>query len=228
MKCLVVTSLFFEGSVIDTCEGWARQTTRYTLSRYRNSPDNIFVIVTLTPIVPTDRTFYHFQVQFLNREKFVSMLSEEHSLLSVLARSITDALTAAAKPPPPLSIRLRFIGMAQHRLAKLRSGQVEEIEEELEEVLEVDDGTADEELEAAADDLSNSPSGVVPEHVHRPLNCGHPILLHRRYSPCIGDLKCVLNVPGVARKFCKWSQAYGHNCLIHSNVSTSVRCGPPS
>eukprot|EP00957_Ditylum_brightwellii_P151532 11540433-Ditylum_brightwellii.AAC.1 len=29
----------------------------------------------------------------------------------------------------------------------------------------------------------------------------HPVLTHRRYSPCISDLKCVLNVPGMARLF---------------------------
>lgn len=147
----------------------------------------------------TDNSLYTLSVQFLNREKFVSMLSEEHSLLSVLARSITDALTAAAKPRPTLSARLRLHSWAQRRLDKLRQG--EEVDEEVGD--EVDDGTADEDLEAAADDLSNcSPLTVLPE-LHRPLHCGHPVLLHRRYSPAISDLKCVLNVPGVARQFCK-------------------------
>jgi len=34
------------------------------------------------------------------------------------------------------------------------------------------------------------------------LNPLHPVLTHRRYSPCISDLKCVLNVKGMARVFC--------------------------
>jgi hypothetical protein len=33
------------------------------------------------------------------------------------------------------------------------------------------------------------------------LDPNHPVLTHRRYSPCISDLKCVLNVPGMARLF---------------------------
>lgn len=37
--------------------------------------------------------------------------------------------------------------------------------------------------------------------VNPTLNPTHPFLLHRRYSPCISDLKCVLNVKGMARIF---------------------------
>ena len=33
------------------------------------------------------------------------------------------------------------------------------------------------------------------------LNPQHPVLSHRRYSPCISDLKCVLNVKGMPRIF---------------------------
>jgi hypothetical protein len=33
------------------------------------------------------------------------------------------------------------------------------------------------------------------------LDITHPIFIHRRYMPCISDLKCVLNVPGIARLF---------------------------
>jgi len=34
------------------------------------------------------------------------------------------------------------------------------------------------------------------------LHCEHPLLVHRRYSPVLGDLKCVLNVSDMARRFC--------------------------
>jgi len=37
--------------------------------------------------------------------------------------------------------------------------------------------------------------------VTKVLNPLHPVLSHRRYSPCISDLKCVLNVAGMARMF---------------------------
>lgn len=33
------------------------------------------------------------------------------------------------------------------------------------------------------------------------LNPNHPVLTHRRYSPCVSDLKCVLNVRGMPRVF---------------------------
>jgi hypothetical protein len=34
------------------------------------------------------------------------------------------------------------------------------------------------------------------------LQCDHPLLVHRRYSPALADLKCVLNVGDMARRFC--------------------------
>jgi hypothetical protein len=42
------------------------------------------------------------------------------------------------------------------------------------------------------------------EHLNARLNPNHFVLTHRRYSPCISDLKCVLNVKGMPRLFaCK-------------------------
>jgi hypothetical protein len=47
---------------------------------------------------------------------------------------------------------------------------------------------------------------IVPDHVtatrlNAALDPLHPVLSHRRYGPCVSDLKCVLNVPGVSRLF---------------------------
>ena len=39
------------------------------------------------------------------------------------------------------------------------------------------------------------------------LNPTHIVLMNRRYSPCISDLKCVLNVPGMGRLFSSLSAA---------------------
>jgi hypothetical protein len=39
------------------------------------------------------------------------------------------------------------------------------------------------------------------EHFNGRLNPQHAVLSHRRYSPCISDLKCVLNVKGMPRIF---------------------------
>lgn len=42
------------------------------------------------------------------------------------------------------------------------------------------------------------------QHLNGRLNPNHFVLTHRRYSPCISDLKCVLNVKGMPRLFaCK-------------------------
>lgn len=38
-------------------------------------------------------------------------------------------------------------------------------------------------------------------HLNRRLNPNHSVLTHRRYSPCVSDLKCVLNVKGMPRIF---------------------------
>lgn len=42
-------------------------------------------------------------------------------------------------------------------------------------------------------------SHSVPGQLNRRLNPSHPVLTHRRYSPCVSDLKCVLNVHGMPR-----------------------------
>lgn len=124
------------------------------------------------------------------------MLSEEHSLLSTLARALVETLSAASQPPLPLTTRARFIATQQERFTRMRQGRVAD---ESDEEIECSDGRIDEELEATADAGQVTVSS--PE-LRSALSCGHPILQHRRYSPMIADLKCVLNVPGVARRFC--------------------------
>lgn len=38
-----------------------------------------------------------------------------------------------------------------------------------------------------------------PDHLYGRLDPNHSVLTHRRYSPCVSDLKCVLNVKGMPR-----------------------------
>ena len=45
-------------------------------------------------------------------------------------------------------------------------------------------------------DASGSPSNL------HPIDLVHPVIRKRRYSPVIGDFKCVLNVKGISKKFC--------------------------
>jgi hypothetical protein len=46
------------------------------------------------------------------------------------------------------------------------------------------------------------------QHPHERLNPNHFCLTHRRYSPCISDLKCVLNVKGMPRLFASKSGTF--------------------
>ena len=47
------------------------------------------------------------------------------------------------------------------------------------------------------------------------LNPMHPVLSHRRYSPSISDLKCVLNVQGMASLFASLPASTNENEQCH-------------
>jgi hypothetical protein len=153
-----------------------------------------------------DHALYTLSVQFLNREKFVAMLSEEHSLLNVLAKTISETLAAACKRRVPLVEKLRFLAKRQSILELIRNEEDSLSDLEYEEDCELDDGVFDELQENAADELGNCPLTVTQETstLYATLSSGHPLLLHRRYSPVISDLKCVLSVGSFARQFCKF------------------------
>lgn len=53
--------------------------------------------------------------------------------------------------------------------------------------------------ESAAETTSSAATGL--NHQRRRLNPVHFVMMNRRYSPCISDLKCVLNVKGMPRLF---------------------------
>jgi len=54
------------------------------------------------------------------------------------------------------------------------------------------------------------------------LNPNHHVLTNRRYSPCISDLKCVLNVAGMARHFAAlpMDESPGTYCALDDWIST--------
>ena len=61
--------------------------------------------------------------------------------------------------------------------------------------------------------LSSSSQGVAAVHKERQqLYCEHPLLVHRRYSPVLADLKCVLNVGDMARRFCVDPPSDSYHC----------------
>ena len=73
------------------------------------------------------------------------------------------------------------------------------------------------------------------------LDSFHPVLSHRRYSVCISDLKCVLNVDGIPRYFASYpykddGKDYftlvdegSFDCALDDWIKVSVcKCGPTS
>ncbi len=73
------------------------------------------------------------------------------------------------------------------------------------------------------------------------LDSFHPVLSHRRYSVCISDLKCVLNVNGIPRYFASYpykddGKDYftlvdegSFDCALDDWIKVSVcKCGPTS
>lgn len=68
----------------------------------------------------------------------------------------------------------------------------------------------DEDIHATTADHTDAskPSTGTNHHLQRRLNPNHFVMMNRRYSPCISDLKCVLNVKGMPRLFASKSSCF--------------------
>ena len=172
-----------------------------------------------------DRSSYTLSVQFLNRVTYVSDLVRERDLMGVLSRSLFDIFIVAAVPVGPGGRAFsakeaearrsgwnadpfgREFGFVPSYFGDFLSpwGRPGE---EAEDLAEGRRGTRT----TAASIASHGemwlghgirmPSAFPSEDaLVTTLDPNHPVLTHRRYSPCISDLKCVLNVPGMARLF---------------------------
>ena len=171
-----------------------------------------------------DRSSYTLSVQFLNRVTYVSDLVRERDLMGVLSRSLLDIFIVAAVPVGPGG-RAFSAKEAEARRSGWNYPFGREFGfmpsyfgdflspwgrpgEEAEDLAEGRRGTRT----TAASIASHGemwlghgirmPSAFPSEDaLVTTLDPNHPVLTHRRYSPCISDLKCVLNVPGMARLF---------------------------
>lgn len=179
-----------------------------------------------------DSSLYTLSVQFLNRATFVTDLVEKHSLLPKLATSLRDALLCASKLAPRAEERQSGNGgtlgaNAINALASLGvtlpPAQLEALQTlnfepngtlSLTDLNGLNDAT---DLNIDLNDVEHgepSPgsggggscgsagSGRSPLRGPLTLRTDHLVLLHRRYSPVIADLKCVLNIEGMSRRFC--------------------------
>ena len=138
-----------------------------------------------------DCSCFTLSVQFLNREKYVKELVKERNLLERLTKSLLETLRLAKQ---------RIL----HDMKNI------ELESNGNDILAQNNyhfsTTTSVFMEQSTLYGLNGEEYIL--HSNATLDPTHPVLSHRRYSPCISDLKCVLNVVGMAREF-----AAGGKCL---------------
>ena len=144
-----------------------------------------------------EKSLYTLSVQFLNRVTYVEDLVRTRDLLFCLVRSLYETLSVAIKTKiesiddTVKNLRLKSAGDRSAMLLFddylspliLRTG------------LPSWRGMfskTNSEIETSEDQQSTARFNPV-------LDPGHPILAHRRYGPCVSDLKCVLNVQSIPR-----------------------------
>lgn len=153
-----------------------------------------------------DCSCFTLSVQFLNREKYVKELVKRKGLLEQLTKALLDTLSLAAE---------------KYQRGNMVSSKRTMNTLELNTMVARGHDNTNERGSTNRNnllDFSTPPwsprqlaSGEINEQAHSDsssssltLNPLHPVLSNRRYSPCISDLKCVLNVVGMARQFCKY------------------------
>jgi len=144
-----------------------------------------------------EKSSYTLSVQFLNRVTYVEDLVRTRDLLFCLVRSLYETLSVAIKT------KMESIDDTVKNLRLKSAGDRSAM-------LLFDDclsplilGTglpswrgmfskSNSDLESSEDLKSTARFNPV-------LDPSHPVLAHRRYSPCVSDLKCVLNVQSIPR-----------------------------
>jgi len=169
-----------------------------------------------------ERSSYTLSVQFLNRVTYVQDLVRERDLLGVLSRSLLETLVVAAVPVGPGG---RAYSSEEAKTATTgidafgrRFGSFPAFGDmltpwgypgtEAEDLAQGRRGTRTTAASTASfgelwegrgiRKVSGAPSD---DALVTTLDPNHEVLTHRRYSPCVSDIKCVLNVPGMARLF---------------------------
>ena len=168
-----------------------------------------------------DRSSYTLSVQFLNRVTYVKDLVRERDLLATLSRSLFETLNVAAVTVVPegqadASNRAKDDQwVASERpfgfFLPANAESVNSWIRPTEEIMELADGGLRNPSSATSLPLlsrlgERHSDGKITvrtsyDGLATTLDPNHAVLTHRRYSPCVSDLKCVLNVPGMPRLF---------------------------
>ena len=137
-----------------------------------------------------DKSSYTLSVQFLNRVTYVQDLVRERDLLGCLVRGLFRTMSVARKTSSEFSTK--------------DSSQIEETYYGIDMTINRIQDVIDLYLNPRNPWENRKQVDVSPEtgpSLNTVLDPLHAVLVHRRYSPCISDLKCVLNVPGISRLF---------------------------
>jgi hypothetical protein len=145
-----------------------------------------------------DKSSYTLSVQFLNRVTYVEDLIKERDLLGCLVRSLFATLSVARKTNKhSIDGSITRIG-APSRSAAWTINMIHDVIDDY--LNPLGPRTTSAAWGFRREDRKET-GQAISSRLNPVLDPLHSVLSHRRYGPCVGDLKCVLNVPGVARLF---------------------------
>ena len=144
-----------------------------------------------------EKSSYTLSVQFLNRVAYVEDLVRERDLLGTLVRSLFETLSVAIKTKQD-SMHDSINALSRlgnpNRSAAWTINMIHDVIDDYLNPLGSRRGLLVREERSEAGQGTRARLNPVLDPLHS-------VLSNRRYGPCISDLKCVLNVPGVARLF---------------------------
>jgi hypothetical protein len=147
-----------------------------------------------------EKSAYTLSVQFLNRVTYVEDLVKERDLLGCLIRSLLGTLSVARTTGLSLLNKKQFADMGFSQFSS-HAANISDVLDFQTMALVYRNPI---QLRASLNIEDVSDEAI--QHTTRPrinpvLDTRHSVISQRRYGPCVSDLKCVLNVPGVARLF---------------------------
>jgi hypothetical protein len=145
-----------------------------------------------------DKSSYTLSVQFLNRVTYVEDLVKQRDLLGCLVRSLFATLSVARKKNSNIIDGSTAQISVSNRSAAWTINMIHDV---IDDYLNPLGPRTTSPAWGLRRDERKEPVHSTPSRLNPILDPLHPVLSHRRYGPCVSDLKCVLNVPGVARLF---------------------------
>lgn len=144
-----------------------------------------------------EKSAYTLSVQFLNRVTYVEQLVKERDLLGCLIRSLFGTLSVARKTGIQYTDGSKII---------MENTQFSSIINDMNDVLDLYSNALASRMPfqwRPVSNITDNNNKLIQQgttaRINPVLDANHSVIVQRRYGPCVSDLKCVLNVPGVAR-----------------------------